>query len=219
MKKLFIIGDSHIPDRARDLPNGVKKYLDNLKQSNTKFDKVIFTGDLVQNKDFLKYLQSFALDEKLIIVEGNMDFFYQTNFPENQKFHFEDFPELRFGVIHGHQISPRGDFEKLSRLAVHLGVNILISGHTHKDFAVVKNNILLLNPGSCVGAWSFISSNIPSLMIAEINNINSHKTEIKILIKILYFKDRIKENDFEFIYRNKRWSTNPKKTNFRYSFM
>jgi len=89
--------------------------------------------------------------------------------------HILNIKNLRIGLIHGHQVRPRGDINKLLKLAKNLDVNILISGHTHAQSIIRKNNILLINPGSATGAWSFVADGIPSYIIMEID-----KEQIKI---------------------------------------
>ncbi|MFX1266788.1 MAG: hypothetical protein ACFFAK_02360, partial [Promethearchaeota archaeon] len=43
--------------------------------------------------------------------------------------------------------------------------------HTHKEeIFLTKSGILLINPGSITGAWSFVASGIPSFVIMFISN-------------------------------------------------
>jgi len=75
----------------------------------------------------------------------------------------EEFPEtavvevgdFKVGVVHGHQCIPWGDESALLRNAGKLGVDILVSGHTHKQ-GIVNNpgQAILINPGSVTGAAS-----------------------------------------------------------------
>ncbi|MCK4779720.1 MAG: hypothetical protein KAT57_06015, partial [Candidatus Lokiarchaeota archaeon] len=45
-----------------------------------------------------------------------------------------------------------------------------VSGHTHKEEVyLTKNGILLINPGSVTGAWSFVASGIPSFIELSVN--------------------------------------------------
>jgi putative phosphoesterase len=93
---------------------------------------------------------------------------------------------LIIGLTHGHQISPRGDHSQLETLALQRNYNILISGHTHKEeIFLTPKNILLLNPGSVTGAWSFIASRNPSFIVIMIDektcviNITLHQYNIR----------------------------------------
>ena len=75
------------------------------------------------------------------------------------------------GLIHGHQIIPWGDDEALSNKAKELGVDILISGHSHELRYSEYNHIHLINPGSMTGAYSSLKVDaIPSFMILEIKS-------------------------------------------------
>ncbi|MHA1234446.1 MAG: YfcE family phosphodiesterase, partial [Promethearchaeota archaeon] len=76
---------------------------------------------------------------------------------------------LSVGLTHGHQVSPRGDHSQLELIAIEKNFNILISGHTHKEEIFLQKDILLLNPGSATGAWSFIASGNPSFITISIN--------------------------------------------------
>ena len=69
-------------------------------------------------------------------------------------------------MIHGHQIIPWGDEEALGNKAKELGVQLLISGHSHSLKASQHNGVHFLNPGSITGAYSSLSINaVPSFMI------------------------------------------------------
>ena len=71
-------------------------------------------------------------------------------------------------MIHGHQIIPWADEEALYNKARKMGVNILITGHTHEMKVVEHNGIYLINPGSMTGAYSALKLNAPpTFMILE----------------------------------------------------
>ncbi|MHA1683699.1 MAG: YfcE family phosphodiesterase [Promethearchaeota archaeon] len=167
---VLIIGDFHVPDRAREIPLP----LVNSVNMHGKFDRVACTGDLTKVATIEPYLHSWS--DTVITVLGNMD--YDSR---NAKFHprTADFVisaggttgDIKFGIIHGHQIHPRGDASALAERAVKMGADALISGHTHAMSVIMKRhegsnkNILLINPGSASGAWSFVSSMKPSYII------------------------------------------------------
>jgi vacuolar protein sorting-associated protein 29 len=49
-----------------------------------------------------------------------------------------------------------------------MGVNILITGHTHEMKVVEQNGVYLINPGSMTGAYSALKLNAPpTFMILE----------------------------------------------------
>lgn len=197
----LIIGDSHIPDRAESIPIEFEESLNTYAFNKTKFHQVIFTGDLVRSIEFEQYLTKLSIQNNILIVGGNMDLF--SNIDRDSEIVFIDpaFPELKIGIIHGHQIHPRGNENELQKYASKLGVNILINGHTHKDHIKLIPDLLLINPGSCVGTWSTIASGIPSFIIMMITRNADNSIQInlktirleKSLIEIekqIYFKSK-----------------------------
>ncbi len=139
--RLLIIGDTHIPRRATRIPEPLKRAIE-----AEEWDLVAFTGDLTTPK-LIAWLE--GLGRALKIVRGNMDY---LDLPEHELFSAE---RLRFGLIHGDIVYPRGDIPQLTRVAKRMGVDVLLSGHTHSPFIVhVKSeNVLHVNPGSLTGVW------------------------------------------------------------------
>jgi len=184
MVRILCIGDSHIPNRAKDLPEKIYIKLDNLTKEGL-FDFTFFTGDVIK---FPKLLDSLNLKtkKKLYIVMGNMDYYYgNRNAQIYQKLDviFEDKDKMTLGLTHGSQIRPRGDHSQLENLAIEKKYNIIVSGHTHKEeIFLTDKGILLINPGSVTGAWSFVASGFPSFI--ELNVIESTKEIIVDLIQI-----------------------------------
>ena len=160
--RILVIGDFHYPNRAK-YPTEVFNFL-----KSQKFDLILCTGDLT-DISILKELNKFG---PVKIVQGNMD--WDVQHPNR---HIITIQGIKIGLIHGNQIRPRGNLKKLAEYAKKLDLNILISGHTHTQ-SIIKyiNNLLLINPGSATGAWSFLADHIPSFIILKINEI-----EIKII--------------------------------------
>ena len=69
-----------------------------------------------------------------------------TAFPETRVVQVGDF---RIGVIHGYQVIPWGDHMSLARIRRKLNVDILISGHTHKNEVVDHEGYYHIIPVSC----------------------------------------------------------------------
>lgn len=155
MVKVLIIGDTHIPTRARNIPNIMRDVI----EENKPYYAVFFTGDLI-SENMLKFVKS--LSKKTYIVQGNMDY---LSLPEELTTEIAD---IRIGMIHGHQVYPRGNIEKLARIGEEMNVQILINGHTHyaKVVQPYSKDIILVNPGSLTGVWSGgYASMRPSLII------------------------------------------------------
>lgn len=65
--------------------------------------------------------------------------------------------EFKIGLCHGHQIVPWGDPEALAMMQRQLDVDILITGHTHKNSVMEYEGNYYINPGSITGAYSGMS--------------------------------------------------------------
>ncbi len=168
----LIIGDSHVPRRAKEIPNEIRNKIIELSGEKL-FDSTFFTGDLIKYPELIDLLKS-KTKIHLYIVIGNMDYYNgnrDASIYQKLDVSFLDNDKMIIGLTHGSQIQPRGDRSQLESLALEKNFNILISGHTHKeDIFLSKNGILLLNPGSSTGAWSFIASGIPSFIVLEIQD-------------------------------------------------
>ncbi|MEL9908478.1 MAG: YfcE family phosphodiesterase [Desulfurococcus sp.] len=155
-------GDTHIPDRAERIHPSIKKQL----EYKSPFDYLLFTGDLT-SREVIDWLNK--LSGRVLIVRGNMDY---LPLPRNR---IVDIDTWKTGLIHGDEVHPRGDTMGLTRISIELGVDILVSGHTHSPFIKtgVKRNILLLNPGSLTGVWGGGGGSFkPSYIILEAEGLN-----------------------------------------------
>ena len=146
-----LISDTHIPDRARILPQ-------NVIDAFSDVDLILHAGDLTSPK-VIDELEDIA---PVMAVQGNMDRANGINLPKAKVIEAED---LRIGLVHG-EVYPRADTQQLLYLAKELNVDILVSGHSHQPKIEQLEGILLLNPGSPI---------VPRLadrtvMLLEINN-------------------------------------------------
>lgn len=128
-----LISDTHIPERANKLPNMLFDVFKNV-------DMIIHAGDMV-SIDVKEELEKIA---PVYCIQGNMDRVYGLDFPKSLILDIENY---KIGVIHG-EVYPRGDTLQLKYLALELGVDILVTGHSHQALIEKVDNILLLNPGS-----------------------------------------------------------------------
>jgi len=203
MIKILVIGDSHIPRRAKNIPIQICEVLEK-NVLNRKFDYTFFTGDVIKAPRFMSYLKKITNVEVLAVV-GNMDYYGgNRNAPIYQHIEvsIETKENLTVGLTHGHQIHPRGDHAQLGNLAIDNNYNILISGHTHKEEIVLTNDgVLLLNPGSVTGAWSFVASRNPSIIVLILDektgeiDVFLHQYEIRL--------SKLREKKSSFIFKNK----------------
>ncbi|NVM45611.1 MAG: YfcE family phosphodiesterase [Candidatus Lokiarchaeota archaeon] len=202
MIKILAIGDSHIPQRAKNIPDQIHFKLEQITETE-KFDYIFFTGDVIRAPEFMNFLKNIT-KEKVFLVMGNMDYYegnHEAPFYQQINIFLTSNTKIVIGLTHGHQISPRGDHSQLESLAIQKNFNILISGHTHKEeITLTKNYILLLNPGSVTGAWSFVASRNPSFIVLKINDITSkinitlHQYDIK--------ASKFREINYSYIFEN-----------------
>lgn len=204
MIKVLIIGDSHIPRRAKEIPKAILEKIDDLTKTKL-FKYTFFTGDQINCPEFMNFLK-LKSQKNLFIVIGNMDYYGgNRDAPMHQKCEvlFLDNNKINIGLTHGHQISPRGDHNQLEMLAIEKSYTILISGHTHKEeIFLTKKGILLLNPGSVTGAWSFIASGIPSFIILSIDE-KVGEIDV-ILFKLEKKTSKFKEIRSYFVFKNNK---------------
>ncbi len=130
-----VLSDTHIPDRARELP---KEVLEAFKS----VDMVVHAGDLVDIK-VLEKLKSVCKDVRA--VWGNMD-------PEEtrKRLHEKEIfsvGKYRIGLMHGWG-PPNRLTEVLTDAFKNDKVDVIIFGHSHQGFNQKKGNILFFNPGS-----------------------------------------------------------------------
>ena len=160
MVRILITGDSHIPRRASTVPDEIYREINKLIGSN-RFDYAFFTGDLIKAPKLMDFLNNISKN-KVFKVIGNMDYYGgNKNLPQSQNLLIKltEVSSISIGLIHGHQVHPRGDHSQLEFIALENNYDILVSGHTHKEEVyLTREGILLLNPGSITGAWSFIAS-------------------------------------------------------------
>ena len=114
MTKILVLGDSHIPRRAKSLPHEITNKINELSSDNL-FDVVLFTGDVIKAPELIEYLKSKS-KKGFYKVIGNMDYYGgDTDAPLYQKLEFKITRDdkLVLGLTHGAQIEPRGDILKL----------------------------------------------------------------------------------------------------------
>lgn len=133
--KIIVISDTHIPERAAELP---KKLIDELKTS----DMVIHAGDFV-DINVLETLKKYCPNVKA--VQGNMDQEkVKMTLPEKEVFMAGKY---KIGLAHGWG-NPSKLIETLTTAFEDIPVDIIIFGHSHYSVNEKINGILYFNPGS-----------------------------------------------------------------------
>ncbi len=125
-----VLADTHIPRRARALPEGLSPYL-------READLVLHAGDLLQTS-VLDELSAYA---PVLAVRGNVDL------PE------VDLPEILEFSVGGAKIAMVHDSGRKEGRRKRLKerfpeARVVVFGHSHIPFLEDEDGLLLLNPGS-----------------------------------------------------------------------
>lgn len=133
--KIGVISDTHIPERAKDIP---KEILEDFG----RLDMIIHAGDLV-DLSVLEKLKSICPEVRA--VWGNMD-----NYSVKQKLQEKEIIKIanyKIGVMHGY--GPANNLiELVSNAFKNDSVDMIIFGHSHSALNEKRGNILYFNPGS-----------------------------------------------------------------------
>eukprot|EP00392_Amoebophrya_sp_AT5.2_P002541 g2546.t1 len=140
---VLVIGDQHVPQRTRDLPECFKELL-----QTDKIKIVLCTGNC-GSKAALDGLQGLGHEVHCVRGESDDKTIIGRELPESL---VVEVGEFKVGVISGYQILPWQSEAALLQWQRKLGCDILISGHTHEAKYFTLNNKLFLNPGSATGA-------------------------------------------------------------------
>ena len=130
-----VISDTHIPDRAKEIP---QKVLEEFK----KVDMVIHVGDFVD----LSVLDELKLVcNKVFAVWGNMDpDEIKQILPQKEILKVEKF---RIGVMHGCG-APNKLMDLMEVTFASDNVDIIIFGHSHYSVNEKRKGVVYFNPGS-----------------------------------------------------------------------
>lgn len=152
--KIGVISDTHIPDRAKEIP---QRILEEFK----KVDMIIHVGDLVE-LNVLDKLAALCNDVKA--VWGNMDPpEVKSKLPEKEILKIKNF---KIGIMHGYG-PPNKLIEMLTDVFKNEGVDLIIFGHSHSGVNESRGGVLFFNPGS---ATDKVFASYNSYGIIEIND-------------------------------------------------
>ena len=125
-----VLADTHIPRRARVLPEELVPYL-------AEAELILHAGDLIQ-PSVLDVLSAYA---PVCAVRGNVDP-PEVNLPETLEF---EFGGARIAMIHDSG-RKEGRRKRLRRRFPE--ARVIVFGHSHVPFLEDEDGLLLLNPGS-----------------------------------------------------------------------
>mmetsp|Transcript_8423 Transcript_8423/g.24923 ORF Transcript_8423/g.24923 Transcript_8423/m.24923 type:complete len:232 (+) Transcript_8423:217-912(+) len=172
---VLVLGDLHIPERANAIPENFKKML-----VPNKMQHVIGTGNIGPEQ----WNELRALAPNAVTVKGDTDANVDANQfhanhqqqqqqqqpPPLEEVRVVTVGQFRIGVIHGHQLLPSAvSRDAKARLRRKLGVDILVTGHTHQNDVVVEDGYYYINPGSITGAYSAMTPDAtPSFILLAV---------------------------------------------------
>ena len=125
-----VIADTHVPRRARALPQGLLAHL-------RRADLILHAGDLMVG-DVLEELGAYA---PVRAVRGNLDP-PELELPETLEF---DFGGARVAMIHD---SGRKQGRRARLRRRFPDARVVVFGHSHIPFLEDEDGFMLLNPGS-----------------------------------------------------------------------
>lgn len=133
--KIGVIADTHIPDRAKEIPKQILEAFKNV-------DMVIHAGDLV-DLSVLEKLKTICPNIKA--VYGNMDpHEVKKNLPEKEIIQVGNY---KIGLMHGYGAA-HNLIDLMSEAFKNDHVDIIIFGHSHAGSSEKKGDVLYFNPGS-----------------------------------------------------------------------
>ncbi len=123
--KILIVSDTH-------------RHNENLEKVKP-IDLLIHCGDAEGSED---YIEAIA-DCPVFIVSGNNDFFSRLD-----KEMVVNIDKYRAFITHGHYYNVSMGVERLVDEAKHRDVDMVMYGHTHCPLIDIRDDIVILNPGS-----------------------------------------------------------------------
>ena len=146
--KVLIVSDSHKKNE------NIEKVLKKVKP----IDLMIHCGDAEGAEDYIRELAECPL----IIVAGNNDFFSQLD--REKVFNVDKYKVF---LTHGHYYYVSMGVERLVEEAKQRGVDIVMYGHTHKPMLDIREDVVIINPGSI--SYPRQDGRVPTYMIMEID--------------------------------------------------
>jgi hypothetical protein len=156
MTKIGIISDTHVGNNDEGVIEKVGEHFEGA-------DLILHAGDITQ-KSVLEELSTIA---PVIAVKGNAD---TMNLNSTELVMVNNF---KIALNHGVDLSD--DFDKLSLFGRAHGVDIVVTGHTHKSHFQLRDNMCFINPGSlnrpidCEASIAILNINEKDKLITDID--------------------------------------------------
>ena len=154
-KLIGLVSDTHIPNRAVNVPQRVFEIFKNV-------DFIIHAGDLVE----LGVIDELEQAAPVLAVHGNMDTPETCNaLPVLNSLKIFDW---KIGVMHDPNILH--GTEEMEQLTRQYGFNVFVYGHTHSSRIKWEEKNLYINPGSPTDPGSLM--NKPSVALLKVTKDN-----------------------------------------------
>ena len=133
MKLIGLISDTHIPARAKTIPNKVFKIFQDA-------NLILHAGDLTR----LSVLEELEQMAPVFAVHGNMD--TRDVKEKSPVINSIDVYDWKIGMTHSLNYFFRTN--RFKDIIERRGFDVFVSGHTHRPSVKYKDGMLLINPGS-----------------------------------------------------------------------
>lgn len=134
MTRLLVISDSH---------GKVDRIYDLIRKHQGDFDVLFHLGD--KSYDMLSFLDD---GFSYVLVKGNMETEYSQVPMVVDWERVCEYDEVKLLATHGHRYSVHSTLVFLKKHALHLGVNLVLFGHTHEQACFEEDGIIYFNPGA-----------------------------------------------------------------------
>lgn len=159
--RVGVISDTHVPKRARTIPEWVFEAFEGV-------DLILHAGDLTT----LEVLDELARLAPVEAVAGNMDLMGVGDSAALPRRRVVDAAGVRIGLIHGddgpgrstperarlafkadpYGVTPGAAARGSGRPGTVVGPRVIVFGHSHQPFNEVVDGVLMFNPGSATDA-------------------------------------------------------------------
>ncbi len=151
--RVGVISDTHIPERAREIPSRVKEIF-------REVDLILHAGDLVD----LRVLEELGKLARWEAVFGNMDPPAVRNLLPVKK--IITLGNFRIGLVHGGG-APWGLVTRVRKEFQGEKLDCIVFGHSHKAYQEVIEGILFFNPGSPTNRFFSTQQTVGLLRLGE----------------------------------------------------
>lgn len=147
--KILIVSDTH---RHNDNFYKVLKKVGSM-------DMVVHCGDIECSEKLLEKAAGCPME----MVQGNNDFF--SSIPREKEFNIGKY---KVWLTHGHNYYVYMNYETIKQEARARGIDIVMCGHTHRPVIDIKDDLVLVNPGSL--SYPRQANRKPSFVLMELDS-------------------------------------------------